>query len=75
MGAEDCAGPISTDCGPQHQVDVDARVESYNAERTHSGKYCCGKTPLQTFIESAPLAHEKQLHRVGHSSDLTTASA
>jgi len=57
------------------QVDVDAWVESYNAERTHSGKYCYGKTPLQTFIESAPLSHEKQLDRVGHSSDLTTATA
>jgi transposase InsO family protein len=57
------------------QVDVDAWVESYNAERTHSGKYCYGKTPLQTFIESAPLAHDKQLDRVGHSSDRTTASA
>ncbi len=48
---------------------------SHNAERTHSGKYCYGKTPLQTFIESAPLAHDKQLDRVGHSSDRTTASA
>jgi len=57
------------------QTDVDAWVETYNAERTHSGKYCYGKTPLQTFIESAPLAHEKQLDRIGHTTDLTTASA
>jgi transposase InsO family protein len=35
----------------QLQTDVDAWMESYNAERTHSGKYCYGKTPLQTFIE------------------------
>ena len=56
------------------QADVDAWVESYNAERTHSGKYCYGKTPLQTFIESAPLAHDKQLDRVGHSSDLTASA-
>jgi transposase InsO family protein len=27
------------------QVDVDAWVASYNAERTHSGKYFYGKTP------------------------------
>ncbi len=57
------------------QIDVDAWVETYNAERTHSGKYCYGKTPLQTFIESAPLAYEKQLDRIGHTTDLTTASA
>jgi transposase InsO family protein len=51
------------------QVDVDAWIETYNAERTHSGKYCYGKTPLQTFIESAPLAHDKQLDRIGQSPD------
>ena len=33
-----------------------ASASSYNAERTHSGKYCYGKTPPQTFIESATLA-------------------
>src|SRR5689334_5104443 len=46
------------------QADADQWVESYNAERTHSGKYCYGKTPLQTFIESATLAHDKQLDRI-----------
>ena len=56
-------------------MDVDAWVESYNAERTPPGKYCYGKTPLQTFIESAPLSHEKQLDRVGRSSDLKIATA
>jgi len=54
----------------QLQADVDAWMESYNAERTHSGKYSYGKTPLQTFIEAAPLAHSKQLDRMHHSSDL-----
>lgn len=46
------------------QADVDMWIESYNAERTHSGKYCYGKTPLQTFIESATLAYDKQLDRI-----------
>jgi hypothetical protein len=50
------------------QVDVDAWVESYNVERTRSGKYCFGKTPMQTFLDSVHLAHEKQLHRT----ELTT---
>jgi len=45
------------------QVDVDAWIESYNAERTHSGKYCYGKTPMQTFLDSKKLAHERQLDR------------
>lgn len=49
------------------QVDVDAWVASYNAERTHTGKYCYGKTPLQTFLDSVHLAHEKQLDRTDRS--------
>lgn len=51
------------------QVDVDEWIQSYNTERTHSGKYCYGKTPLQTFIESAPLAYDKQLDRIKPTSD------
>ena len=46
------------------QSDVDAWMQSYNAERSHSGKHCYGKTPLQTFIESATLAYDKQLDRI-----------
>ena len=46
------------------QADVDAWMQSYNAERSHSGKHCYGKTPLQTFIESTTLAYDKQLDRI-----------
>jgi transposase InsO family protein len=46
------------------QRDVDEWMERYNAERTHSGKYCYGKTPLQTFIDSAKLAHDRDLARI-----------
>ena len=42
------------------QADVDAWVQSCNAEQTHPGKYRDGKTPLQTFIESTTLAYNKQ---------------
>jgi hypothetical protein len=34
-------------------------VRQYNEERVHSGKYCYGKTPMQTFMDSIPLAGEK----------------
>jgi transposase InsO family protein len=57
------------------QADVDAWMEGYNAERTHSGKYCYGKTPLQTFIESATLAYDKQLDRIPPTSEPVTAAA
>ncbi len=41
------------------QVDVDAWLREYNEERTHTGKYCYGKTPLETLRQSTPLAREK----------------
>jgi transposase InsO family protein len=43
------------------QRDLDEWMNYYNQERTHSGRYCFGKTPMQTFIESLPLAKEKLL--------------
>jgi transposase InsO family protein len=59
----------------QLQADVDAWMESYNAERTHSGKYCYGKTPLQTFMESAKLALDKQLDRFAPAAEPVAATA
>jgi transposase InsO family protein len=59
----------------QLQADAEAWMESYNAERTHSGKYCYGKTPLQTFIEAAPLAYSKQLDRTHQTSELAKEAA
>lgn len=55
------------------QADVEAWMESYNAERTHSGKYCYGKTPMQTFIESAKLAYDRQLDRIQPTSESAAA--
>ncbi|MFH0989897.1 MAG: IS481 family transposase [bacterium] len=43
------------------QQDVDAWINEYNTERTHSGKYCFGKTPMQTFLDSIHLAKNKML--------------
>ena len=43
------------------QTDLDQWLDEYNLERTHSGKYCFGKTPMQTFLDTLPLAKEKML--------------
>ncbi len=43
------------------QADLDTWIQQYNEERTHSGKYCFGKTPMQTFLDSIPLAKAKML--------------
>jgi hypothetical protein len=45
------------------QADVDEWMTEYNQQRTPTGKYCFGKTPLQTLIDSKSLALEKQLDR------------
>ena len=47
----------------QLQGDLDLWLEEYNQNRPHSGKYCFGKTPMQTFLDSRHMAHEKQLDR------------
>jgi transposase InsO family protein len=41
------------------QADLDAWIRSYNAERPHQGRWCYGKTPMQTFFDSLELAKEK----------------
>jgi hypothetical protein len=46
------------------QLDLDNWLREYNQEREHSGKYCFGKTPMQTFLDSMHLAKEKMLDRL-----------
>lgn len=43
------------------QTDLDEWIQNYNYNRTHTGKYCFGRTPMQTFEETLSLAKEKQL--------------
>jgi transposase InsO family protein len=46
------------------QSDLDEWLDYYNNERPHSGRYCFGKTPMQTFNESITLAKQKLLNQV-----------
>ena len=41
------------------QTDLDAWLDYYNNERTHQGKMCCGRTPLQTLIAGKEAWNEK----------------
>lgn len=43
------------------QADLDTWLQEYNEQRPHQGRWCYGKTPLQTFVESVPLAKENML--------------
>jgi hypothetical protein len=46
------------------QRDLDQWLKYYNNERTHSGRYCYGKTPMETFKESLILARQKMIGQV-----------
>ena len=43
------------------QTDLDAWLRPYNQDRPPQGRWCYGKTPLQTFIDSIPLAKDKMI--------------
>ena len=43
------------------QADLDTWIQSYNEERSHQGRWCFGKTPMQTFLDAVPLAQEKMI--------------
>ena len=54
------------------QVDLDEWLVKYNQERPHSGRCCYGKTPMQTFKDSLPLAKAKMLNEQKELFELTT---
>jgi transposase InsO family protein len=58
----------------QLQTDLDEWVEQYNRERTHTGKYCFGRTPLQTFRETKSLAQAKRLDMLLERPNMVLAS-
>jgi transposase InsO family protein len=43
------------------QADLDEWIRSYNESRPHQGRWCFGKTPMQTFLDAIPLAREKMI--------------
>jgi transposase InsO family protein len=43
------------------QADLDQWLEEFNRNRPHQGRWCFGKTPMQTFLDSKPIAEEKMI--------------
>jgi Integrase core domain len=41
------------------QIDLDDWLHSYNHDRTHQGKMCCGRTPIQTLIDGKEVWNDK----------------
>ena len=36
-------------------------MNEYNQARPHQGRWCYGKTPMQTFLDTLPIAKEKSI--------------
>lgn len=51
------------------QTDVNEWLRKYNEFRPHSGRYCYGKTPMQTFLDSKHIAFEKSCDNLVERSD------
>jgi transposase InsO family protein len=41
------------------QADLDVWLNYYNTDRTHQGKMCCGRTPMQTLLDGKSIWREK----------------
>jgi transposase InsO family protein len=43
------------------QTDLDLWIREYNEQRPHQGRWCFGKTPMQTFLDAMPMTKEKMI--------------
>ena len=43
------------------QLDLDRWIKYYNNERTHQGKMCCGRTPMETLEGGKSICEEKMV--------------
>jgi hypothetical protein len=43
------------------QADLDAWITEYDETRPHQGRWCFGKTPMQTFLDAMPMTKEKMI--------------
>ena len=41
------------------QADLDTWLDDYNTQRTHQGKICCGRTPMETLIDGKKIWQDK----------------
>lgn len=46
------------------QNDLDEWIKYYNNERTHQGKMCCGRTPMETLLDGKRAWAEKNLAQI-----------
>ncbi len=45
------------------QSDLDLWLVKYNERRTHQGKMCCGRTPMETFLDGKQKVRQKMIEQ------------
>ena len=48
----------------EFQSDLNDWLKFYNTERTHQGKICCGRTPLEILLDGKWIWAEKNLAQI-----------
>jgi hypothetical protein len=52
-----CSAPVYRSID-ELQTDLDLWVRDFNEQRPHQGRWCFGKTPMQTFLDAMPIAKD-----------------
>lgn len=56
-----CTWPSRTSSTRELHADPDTWIQEDNEQRPHQGRWCYGKTPMQTVLATVSLAKEKML--------------
>ncbi len=54
---------LYSDLGSLQEI-LDVWLEFYNDERTHQGKMCCGRTPMQIVLDSKAIWKSKNVNQI-----------
>lgn len=54
------------------KLDLDQWMDEYNSEQPQNGRYCFGKTPMQTLLESRELVKEKMMAQLYHKEEISS---
>lgn len=46
------------------QKDLVVSMAYYNNQRTHQGKMCCERIPMETLLEAKPIGADKNLTQI-----------
>jgi hypothetical protein len=48
-------------CDRRVQANLDLWLREYNEARPHQGRWCFGKSPMQTLLDALPMTKQKMI--------------